>query len=53
MPALRSRLEVGGGQRLIEVRNDVLDVLDADREPDIAFGDAGAALIVWHELAGG
>jgi hypothetical protein len=34
-----------GRQRLIEVGDDVVDVLNADRQPDIAVGDAGLRLL--------
>jgi len=41
-------------ERLLEVGDDVLLVLDADREPDIAIKDRSARLLValWKATAG-
>src|SRR5690242_3515207 len=37
-------------QRLVEIGDDVFDMLEADREADIAVGDAGLALLLGREL---
>ena len=46
--ALRRRL-----QRLIEVRENVVDVLDADRQPHVALGHAGRELFCRARAASG
>ena len=35
---------------LIEIGKDVVNVLDADRKPHIAVGDAGLRLLLWRKL---
>ena len=47
------RLQTGSlsdRKRLIEIGEDVVDVLDADRQPHIAIGDAGLRLLLGREL---
>ena len=38
------------GKRLIDVGNDVVWVLDADRKPDVSLRDAGLELLFWRQL---
>ena len=40
-------------QRLIEIGDNVVDMFDPDREPDIAVRDAGGQLIFRRKLAVG
>ena len=42
-----------GGERLVQVLDDVVDVLDADREPHQILGDAGGCELLGRELAVG
>ena len=37
-------------QRLVEIGDDVVDMLDADRQPDIVVGHAGRLLLLGREL---
>ena len=37
-------------KRLIEIGEDVVDMLDADRQPNVAFRDAGLRLLLGREL---
>ena len=46
-----NRFSTCGGEGLIEVGEDIVDVLDADAEPDHAGGDAGATLFLCRHLA--
>ena len=38
------------GEPALDVRDDVVDVLQADRKPHIALGHAGRELLCWAEL---
>ena len=44
------RLPLGSLERLVEVRLDVLDVLDADRQPDVLRRHAGLRLLFRRQL---
>ena len=46
----RRRALSGRAQRLSEIGEDVVDVLEADRQADIAFGDAGGELVLGRKL---
>ena len=38
------------GKRLIDIGNDIVWVLDADRKPDVSLRDAGLELLFWRQL---
>jgi hypothetical protein len=48
--AVRDIRKLGDRERLIEIGNDVVDVLDADRKPNVALGNACARLLFGREL---
>src|SRR4029077_11264942 len=46
----RRRDHARGLKPVVEIGQDVIDMLDADGEADIAFGDARSALLLGREL---